>query len=116
MRKILPVAAITIALPFVAYAQGENAISLWIYVMTLISSITKLIWLLTILAFLWGLVNFMRKADSEKERANAKQMMIGSVVAFFLAVSFWGLVTFAIKAFDLVPDNTGGSLPVARPD
>ncbi|HXK37615.1 MAG TPA: pilin [Candidatus Paceibacterota bacterium] len=100
-------------LPVLVYAQGQDVFSLWGYIMSLISTLTKLVWLLTILTFLWGLVNFMKNAENEKERGNAKEMMKGSIIAFFIAVSFWGMVTFAIKAFDLVPDDPG-YLPTTR--
>jgi uncharacterized protein with PQ loop repeat len=100
-----------LALPLLVFAQGYNVWSLWGYIFHLIASITRLLWVLTTLAFLWGLVNFMRNADNERERANAKQMMKGSIIAFFIAVTFWGLVTFAIKAFNFTPDR-GIDLPI----
>jgi dipeptide/tripeptide permease len=113
MRKYLPIAVFFALLPLSVYAQGRDARDLWYYLMSLVGSLTRLVWVLTILTFLWGLVNFMKNAESDKERANAKQMMIGSVIAFFIAVSFWGLVTFTIKSFSLLPD-TPNTIPTAR--
>lgn len=114
MRKYIPMIVLAALLPVIASAQATDALSLWSYLMRLIIRVTQLFWILTIFTFLWGLVNFMRKADVEKERANARQMMIGSVVAFFLAVSFWGLVTFAIKSFNLTPDAGKDQLPYVQ--
>ncbi len=104
MRKYIGFLLPLLVVPFFASAQGYDVWSLWGYIFTLIARVTQLLWVLTTLTFLWGLVNFMKNADNERERGNAKNMMIGSVVAFFLAVSFWGLVTFAIRAFNLSPD------------
>lgn len=91
MRKYIPTIALMLLLPALAMAQGQDVWSLWAYLFRLIAKITQLFWVLTTLVFLWGLVNFMRNAESDKERGNAKKMMLGSIVAFFLAVSFWGL-------------------------
>lgn len=112
MRKYILTLLFLASVPLIAGAQGQDISTLRMYLFSLIERITRLLWLLTILTFLWGLVGFMRKADSDKERANAKQMMIGSVVAFFIAISFWGLVTLAITSFNILPDSNV-SLPTA---
>lgn len=106
MKKFISVSVATFILPILANAQAYDAFSLWTYIFTLIRSITELLWVFTTLTFLWGLVNFMKNADNEKERAAGKEMMKGSIIAFFLAVTFWGLVTFTIRAFNFSPDRT----------
>lgn len=111
MRKYIPIATFMLLLPALALAQGQDVWSLWAYFFRLILKITQLFWVLTTLVFLWGLVNFMKNAESDKERGNAKKMMIGSVVAFFLAVSFWGLVTFTIRTFGFNADTKEYQIP-----
>lgn len=115
MRKYFPISIAIFSLPMLAGAQAYDALSLWGYLFGLVRSITELFWVLTTLTFLWGLVNFMKKADSEKDRAAGKEMMKGSIIAFFIAVTFWGLVTFAIKAFNFTPDRSV-DLPITTSD
>jgi hypothetical protein len=113
MRKYIFLLSITFATPFIADAYVQNVSDLRLFFLTTVVSVTRMLWLFTVLTFLWGLVKFMQKADSEKDRKDAKQMMIGSVIAFFIAVSFWGLVTFAIKAFNISPDSSS-SVPIVK--
>lgn len=97
--------------PVFAFAQAGNDIwSLWAYVFKLIQRISQILWILTIVSFLFGLVQFLQKADDPAAQKNAKVLMKGSIIAFFLAVTFWGLVTFAIGAFNLTPDQGSGSI------
>lgn len=107
MRKYIPISlSFFVLFPLFASAQAYDALSLWGYLFGLVRRVTELFWVLTSVTFLWGLVNFMRNADSEKERASGKEMMKGSIIAFFIAVTFWGLVTFTIKAFNFSPDRS----------
>ena len=103
--RLLIISAMTVLVPGIVFAQGQDAWSLWDYIFKLIGRLIELGWIITVLTFLWGLVQFMRQADNEGKRKEARQMMIGSIVAFFIAVSFWGLVTYTIRAFNFSPDR-----------
>lgn len=96
--------------PFLALAQygdaGNDIWSLWEYIFVIIKRLTEIFWFLSILTFLWGLVEFLRKADSKDEQKKAKNLMVGSVIAFGIAVSFWALITFVISSADLGVDQT----------
>jgi len=44
--------------------------------------------------FFWGIAKFIANADSEQERTSGKQLMLWGVIAFFVTLSIWGLVSF----------------------
>jgi hypothetical protein len=110
MKRLLPLSSLTlVALPILAEAQVNDIFSLGTWFLQLIGKLMQLIWVLTIMSFLWGLVDFIRTANNEKERAAKKKFMVYSVVAFIFAISFWALVTFVIRSVTLSPDQ---SLPI----
>jgi hypothetical protein len=82
-------------------APGDNVNSLWSYIMTIIQRLTQLFWVLSVMVFLWGLIEYLKKQDSPAEQAKAKQLMIHAVIAFTIAVSFWALVTYVIRSAQL---------------
>jgi len=96
MKKILTGAVILSAMPLFAYAQGTitNIDGL---IETLIGWVELLVPFLITLAtlfFFWGLAKFILNAGDEEARKQGKDIMIWGVVAFFVMVSFWGLVGF----------------------
>ena len=44
--------------------------------------------------FVWGVVQYVLSADSAEERKKSKQVMLWGVLALFVIVSMWGIVTF----------------------
>jgi len=48
---------------------------------------------LALLFFLWGLAKFILVAGDEKEKERGKNIMIWGIVALFVMVSIWGLVS-----------------------
>ncbi len=82
-------------------APGDNVQSLWSYAMTIIQRLTQLFWVLSVMTFLWGLIDYLRKQDSPAEQAKAKQLMIHAVIAFTIAVSFWAFVSYVIRSANL---------------
>lgn len=111
MKKFLIIVTCFLTLsPFLAIAQsgdaGHDIWSLWEYIFVIIGRLTQIFWFLSILTFLWGLVEFLRNADSKDEQKKAKNLMVGSIVAFGIAISFWALITFVISSADLSVDQT----------
>ncbi len=94
-------------IPIAALAQnaGNDVWTLWDYFYRLIKSLTEICWVLTIVTFLWGIVQFLRNADDPAAQKKAKSLMVGSVVAFTIAISFWALVTFFVDATQQTVDN-----------
>ncbi len=59
---------------------------------------------LALLTFFWGLAKFILHADNEDGRAEGKQVMKWGIVALFVMVSIWGIVSYL--QFDLFGVST----------
>jgi hypothetical protein len=61
----------------------------------LIQAIVPVIMGLAFLAFVWGLVKFIfRVGGDEKAVGEGKNFMIWSVIALFIMISIWGIISF----------------------
>lgn len=91
MKKIALASASLFVLPFVAFAQGGTLAPL----QQLIVSVGNIVALLipicigvAMLAFFWGLVQYIRNPAKE----TGKAMMINGILALFIMVSIWGII------------------------
>lgn len=67
---------------------------------------------LALLAFLWGLSKFIFNVQGDaKAVAEGKNLMIWGVIALFIMVSVWGLVSFLSNEFGLGADLVLPLLP-----
>lgn len=62
-----------------------------------------------LIAFIWGLINFLLSADEEK-RKSGKQIMLWGIIALFAIVSIWGIVNYIASIF-----GVGGTTTVNPP-
>lgn len=80
-------------LPFSLYAQNFAYINTFLgWFIVIIDRAIPLLVGIALVMFIWGLVVFIAKADSEQEREVGKQKMIWGIVALFVISSVWGLV------------------------
>jgi len=82
--------------PFVAFAGNANIgyfTSLANQVTNFLGLLTPIIFALAIIYFFWGLAKFILAAGDEEARAQGKSIMIWGVVAIFVMISVYGLVT-----------------------
>lgn len=56
---------------------------------------------LAIVYFLWGVLKYVRHGESESDRTEGIMMMTYGIVAIFVMISVWGLVTILINTFGL---------------
>lgn len=49
---------------------------------------------LALVVFFWGLAKFILKAGDETARAEGKQVMVWGIIALFVLVSIWGIISF----------------------
>lgn len=113
MKKTLSAIALY-ALPALAFAQ-TNARFDFGYFTSAITSIGNIINLLlpitvaaALLFFFYGLAKFVLAAGEEDAKDEGKRIMIWGVVALFVMVSVWGLVSFLGQ---IVGVGQGQSLP-----
>jgi hypothetical protein len=109
ITKIL--AAGSVALPFMAFAQNANNANFgWInsliqQVGTVITNLIPLLIAIALLVFIWGVVKFISAAD-DSARDDGKKKMIWGIVGLFVIISVWGLVALLRQ---LVGVGTGSS-------
>jgi hypothetical protein len=79
-------------LPAVASAQEITDFkSLVAALVGMANSLVPVIFSIAGIVFIWGIVKFIAKADSEAERAKGKQLMIWGIVGLAVMMSVWGL-------------------------
>lgn len=89
-----------LALPLIAEAQALQPLH------NLVSSLSELVRRLVplligvaVLAFMYGLVTYILRRNDD-----ARRVMIWSLVALFVMVSFWGIITLAQSALGINPN------------
>jgi fumarate reductase subunit D len=65
----------------------------------IVGSVVPLVVGLAVLAFFWGLANFILGAGNEQKRVEGKQVMIWGIIALFVIISVWGIVALLTTTF-----------------
>lgn len=100
--------------PGIVFAQEQSIGGLVEYFTGFINDIIGLLSGIAFLVFLWGLVKFIYRADSEEGRRAGKSQMVWGIIGLFVLLSIWGIVSFfQLSIFNGTPDNVldagGGS-------
>lgn len=51
-----------------------------------------LLFVLALLYFIWGVIQYVIKADSDEERTQGKQHMVWGIVGMFIMVAVYGII------------------------
>src|SRR3989344_1729404 len=94
-----------------AFGTPQNVCEFFLIFVDLIRSAIPLVMSLALLAFFWGLAKFILQAGDEKGREDGKQVMKWGIVALFVLVSVYGILTFLTSDFGLVGGNVIPQLP-----
>lgn len=96
-----------LALPGIAFAQGATGFTgIKGYLVSIVDIVQMLIYIagtLALLLFFWGLAKFIKNADSDKARAEGRQLMIWGIIALFVLVTVGGLIAFIQDEFGIGP-------------
>lgn len=69
-----------------------------------VTSLGYLAFTIAVVAFLWGMVNFIwaaRNGDAGKGVENGKQFMLWGLIALFVMFSVWGIIIFTQSIFNI---------------
>ena len=106
MKKIIISSVLISGLsPFIAFATNNTFRDLVAMIMNnVLGPLVPLLISLTILVFIWGIIKFIKNADS-KEREEGKRYMFWGIIGIFVMVSLWGLVNILQNSFNLNPNS-----------
>lgn len=75
----------------------------------LIKTIVPFLFSLATVAFIWGVIQFYLNPENEEKRKKGKSFIIGGLIALFVMLSMWGLVSIFTTTFQI--KNTIPQLP-----
>ena len=111
MKRIIITASLLVT-PLVASAAVFGGVrDLITSAQDLVRITTVLVVSLGLLTFFWGLVKFILKGGDAKEVENGRRLMIWGVVAMFVMISVWGLVTFIQRQLNIEGDLQNPTAP-----
>lgn len=110
MKKVI---LTTLALaPAFAFAQSLGNISVLLTSLGgLVDVALPIVVGIALLAFFWGLVQFIFSQGDETKKTDAKKVMLYGLIALFVMISVWGLVKFIGDAIGI---NQGGTIVIPK--
>ncbi|TAL49575.1 hypothetical protein EPN83_00310 [Patescibacteria group bacterium] len=109
MKKVLGGAALAYALPLVALAAPLSNVQQLIQALgNVVDILLPIVVAIALLAFFWGLASFIFAAGDEEKRDKGKQIMKWGLIALFVMVAVWGIVSFIGNALGI---GIGQDLP-----
>lgn len=78
--------------PFISYAAPTDFKSLVNIFIQVLKLVISLVYMLSILAFFWGIAKYIFSAGSEDQKKEAKNVMTWGLVAIFMLTSFYGIL------------------------
>ena len=100
----LSIVFLALIVPFHALAATSIA-DLIRSVTNIVSLLIPLVIGLAILFFFWGIARFILSADNEEKRKQTKHLLIWGVVAMFVLVSIWGIISVLQETLNLPEDS-----------
>ena len=100
-----------LAVPSMLYAQVTNVSDLFRLFRRTLNSLVPVLIGVAIVAFLFGMIRYIKSADNEKTREEGRQYMLYSIIALFVMVSLWGLVAVLTRTTSL--NNSAPPIPQA---
>jgi phosphate starvation-inducible membrane PsiE len=70
----------------------------------------------SVLLFIWGIVKYIYKAESEAERTKGRNLMLWGIIGFFVFFGIWAIVTMIGTTFGvdvkIPPQFDAGGVPI----
>ncbi|MEK7227444.1 MAG: hypothetical protein AAB641_00955 [Patescibacteria group bacterium] len=116
MNKLTKVCILTLAaIPSMVFAQGR-IILLLTDVKYIIRTLIIIVAAIALLVFFWGLVRFIFKVGGSEEAVKeGRTLMIWGLIALFVMVTVWGLISFIEREIFGTLDKSDPNIPSFRP-
>ncbi|MFA6459557.1 MAG: pilin [Candidatus Paceibacterota bacterium] len=98
-KTILALAAILT--PLSTNAAQVTLKTLMALVADYLNTALELLMGLAVLFFVWYVIKYFIRSGDSKERTEASQYVLWSIIGFFVILSFWGLVNILSSTFNL---------------
>ncbi len=72
----------------------------------IINPLIKLIFLVALVVFLWGVFGYVKDGDSDDARSSGRRHMLWGVFGMFIMISVFAILSFVLNTFD-IPGSTG---------
>ncbi len=72
----------------------------------IINPLIRLVFLVALVVFLWGVFGYVRNGDSDEARSTGRRHMIWGVFGMFIMISVFSIMAFVLNTFD-IPGATG---------
>ncbi len=99
--------------PVAVFAQSDpdlgNVDTLVTNLETIVGNLIPIVFSLILLVFFWGLAKYVLNAGNSEAQDQGKNIMIGGVIALFVAASIWGIVAWMQGALGV--NETGDQDP-----
>ena len=95
MKKLLSLSIAAFLVPSFAFAV-TNIFGAEALVLSLLGKLGYLFWMLSIVAFFYGLVKFITNSTEPEEREKGKSVMVWGLIAFTVLFSMWALVRWIL--------------------
>ena len=89
-------------LPLTASAQSLGTLNnIALYIRDIVYILLPIAFILILFFFFWGLAMYVRSAGDEDSKDRGRRLMVGGVLALFVAATIWGLVAFIGRIFNI---------------
>ncbi len=116
MKKVFSLTTLALAFPALAFAQStvRNLSDAGNFVINTINNIVvPVLFAVAFVVFLYGAFEtFIIGASSDEAKDKGKNLMLWSLIGFFVMISVWGLVSILTGTVNF-SSNTQGTLPSA---
>ena len=73
----------------------------------IINPLIRLVFLVALVVFLWGVFGYVKSGDSEDARSTGRRHMLWGIVGMFIMISVFAIMAFILNTFG-VSHSTGG--------
>ena len=117
MKFFSPLIFVSILTPCLLFAQTGSLEDVALVLLNIFDVLVGLVITAALIFFLYGAGKFIMSYDNEEERSEGKKFMMWGIIALFVMISVWALVSLVLQTFnlttdavDLRPPSSGGSL------
>ncbi|MEK7160786.1 MAG: hypothetical protein AAB724_02040 [Patescibacteria group bacterium] len=106
MKKLI--APLVLLTPLMASADVSSAIA---SVRTWLNALISVLFILTTLYFIWGIIEYIRAAGDEAALKKGKSHMIYGVIGMAVMAASWGIAKWIMDSFSITGGTGGVTLP-----